>query len=84
MPHRRSKSADDGESQLTEREKLSEQVIAALKYLADECRRTELTNFAGIVEDAFDKCLQLYIAEQREGLAEKLVDDVPLPDKPLN
>ena len=63
------------EAILSERDKLTEQVIAALKYLADQCRKTGLTEYGDVVEDALDRCLKQYVDDQRNALARKIGDD---------
>lgn len=54
---------------LSQRDQLSEKVIAALKYLSDECQLAGLSDMGTIVEDALERCLKQYVATKREGTA---------------
>ncbi len=72
------------DSSLSDRDKKSEQMIAALKYLTEECRTSDLTEFAGIIEEAFDRCVRAYVAGQRETLAGRAGKDIGDPEQTLN
>ncbi len=69
---------------LSELEAMIETVIASLKWLADACRRGGLGKYADILDDAFGRCLQLYILEQREKLADSLEDEDDQSNRKLN
>jgi hypothetical protein len=76
--------APAGESTLSEHDKLAEQVIAALRFLADECRRAGLPEYGEIVSDGFDRCLNLYVSQQRASLAERISASDDNPKSGLN
>lgn len=69
---RRRKSCETLGAELSEHDKLTEQVIAALKYLTDECARSGLKEYGEIVEDAFERSVKLYVAAHRGELGERL------------
>jgi len=69
---------------LSETDAIVERVLAALKWLIESCQRDGLGKYADFLEEAFSQCLQNYISEQREKLADSLQSDNSVADKILN
>ncbi len=69
---------------LSQRDRQTEQVIAALKFLSAQCEREGLIECGEFVGDALTNCLKHYVAEKRSALDRELDKDCSDDCPPLN